>query len=238
MENIGTKNNQRIWAIKIVINWLLDLLFPKFCVICGEYGDFLCEKCLGKLPQEAKYISSRVLYKKKRAPKIFANHIQGVWYFWNYRDARVKKVIHSYKFGLLKSLADQMATLVGQFLKQAKKMTGAEAVLIPPDKGRKRMRGFDHIAEMVEEKLVSPSVRIFRVKKTFPQVAMQTKNERWKNLKDVFSAEVSGKISPQAPIILIDDIFTSGATATYVAKALARLGYKKIFLLVLAMQEF
>jgi len=91
---------------------------------------------------------------------------------------------------------------------------------------------------MVEEKLVSPSVRIFRVKKTFPQVAMQTKNERWKNLKDVFSAEVSGKISPQAPIILIDDIFTSGATATYVAKALSRLGYKKIFLLVLAMQEF
>lgn len=222
----------------MILCWLLDLLFPKFCVICGEYGDFLCEKCLGKLPKEAKYISSITLYKKKRVPKIFTNHIQGVWYFWDYREARVKKVIHSYKFELLKSLAEQMATPVGQFLKQAKKITGAEAVLIPPDRGRKRMRGFDHIAEIVEEKLVSPSVRIFRVKKTFPQVAMQTKNERWKNLQDVFSAEILSKVSPRTPIILIDDILTSGATATYAAKALSRLGYKKIFLFVLALQEF
>ncbi len=224
--------------IGVISNFFLDLLFPKFCVLCGNYGDYLCGKCLGQLPQEAKYISSNVLYKKKRVPKIFANHIKGVWYFWDYCDVRVKKVIHSYKFSLLKSLGEQISAPVNHFLAQAEKMTKARVALIPPDNGRKRQRGFDHIAGIVDQKLVSPSVRIFRVKKTFPQVAMQTKSERWQNLKDVFSAEVSHSFSSKTPIILVDDILTSGATATFAAKTLTRLGYRNIFLLVLAMQEF
>ncbi len=68
---------------------------------------------------------------------------------------------------------------------------------------------------------------IFKNKKTKPQVGLKRK-ERLKNLKGVFSP-ITKDLTKFENVVLIDDVFTTGATIREAAKVLKKAGVKKVW---------
>lgn len=216
---------------------LIELIFPCRCVLCQRSGGWLCQFCLAKLGTKPKFISSKVLYRHRQVPKRFFPAIAGVWYFWDYGEPAVKKIIQSYKFGQIKDLSLVFKQMLGDFFKD---FSGVEVVALPPDKKRLRMRGFDHIKEMVPPKLLSKKIYLTRIKSTPTQSLTSGFRERWQNVKGIFQARGQGGRGPSTSlrttrsrvVFLVDDILTTGATAASAAEAL-RPYTKKIYLIVL-----
>ena len=73
---------------------------------------------------------------------------------------------------------------------------------------------------------------LFRIKKTKSQGHLTVK-QRQKNVLNAFTVKNSDKIKGKN-ILLIDDVFTSGATLNECAKVLKKVGVKKIYILTFA----
>lgn len=87
-----------------------------------------------------------------------------------------------------------------------------------------------YLAKRLDKKIVKDKVK--RIKYTMPQTELK-RDERIKNVDGAFLAkdgpDLEGKI-----ILLIDDVFTTGATLHECAKALKNAGAKKVVAFALA----
>ncbi|MGH7582838.1 MAG: ComF family protein [Gemmatimonadales bacterium] len=130
-------------------------------------------------------------------------------------DAGVRMLVHHFKYQgwqrLAASFALRMAPLV-----QA--IDPADLVPIPLSRRRRRQRGYNQAEELAVEigRLVDYPVRparLRRLRDTPTQTAL-TAEERQANLAAAFAA------AGERPAILIDDVFTTGATLVSAATAL------------------
>lgn len=117
------------------------------------------------------------------------------------------------------------------------KMPEVDLVLpVPLHKKRLRHRGFNqsallarHVAKRISIPLITDC--LVRVKDTVPQVGLHAK-ERKKNIKNAF--EVRNKCIEAKRLMLIDDVFTTGATVRECSKVLKKAGAKDIYVVTLA----
>lgn len=114
-----------------------------------------------------------------------------------------------------------------------------EIIPIPLHKSRKRKRGYNQaeiIAKCLSEKtgvsLVSDA--LFRVKKTTAQKKLD-RQERMGNLRDAFA--LSERWKPVANVLLIDDIYTTGATVEQAAKILKKAGAQNVYFLTISIGQ-
>lgn len=112
-------------------------------------------------------------------------------------------------------------------------------VPIPADPKRVRVRGFDHtqfLARLVQRVLVpwaemSPVLQ--KTKKTFSNARLPADARRQLNIQGAFSC-----MQPiTKPVLLIDDIFTTGATLEEGIRALRVAGCPRVFVLTFARSE-
>jgi len=111
---------------------------------------------------------------------------------------------------------------------------------IPLHPVRLRERGFNQsqlIAEILKEDHGLPVITdgLIRLRPTEPQSFLGQK-ERWTNLEGAFTIKCSFNINSNS-ILLIDDLLTTGATASAAAKVLKDAGAKKVGLLVVALAK-
>jgi len=119
-------------------------------------------------------------------------------------------------------------------------LSAAVLVPVPLHPRRQRKRGYNQAALLAQalSKLASkeavsevtrPQVKplLRRVKNTESQTRYD-KQTRLKNLKEAFALEKRAKVSPEARYIIIDDVFTTGATLNSCAKVLRRAGARHI----------
>ena len=112
-----------------------------------------------------------------------------------------------------------------------------EAVVIPVPLAfeRTRQRGFNqshHIARAFASATGRPLVldRLLRVRHTAPQQTLALK-ERRRNIRGAFAVE--GRFSEQ-PILVVDDVMTSGSTLDEIARVLKKAGASQVHNLVVA----
>jgi ComF family protein len=108
---------------------------------------------------------------------------------------------------------------------------------VPLCKSRLRERGYNQselLANEVAQYLNLPVLTnvLLRVKKTTPQKKM-TPTERIENLKNAFAVENTNLITGK-DILLIDDVYTTGATTGECARVLREAGAKQIKILTVA----
>jgi len=107
---------------------------------------------------------------------------------------------------------------------------------VPLHRSRLRERGFNQsllLARYVAEGFNLPVLSgVQRVKSTLPQVGLSHK-EREKNLKNAFCVVRSHDLVDKE-ILIIDDVFTSGATVESLAKTLLKAGSKRVMVLTCA----
>lgn len=227
------------------LDWLLDMIFPKYCLGCGQEGSFLCQDCFKNIPLNNSVLcplcgqrspSGRICehcLRKKSDP------LSGLLAASDWENELLRQIIYAYKYNFVAELALPLSELMRQFLSshlihfEHKKL-----ILVPVPLHQRRLawRGFNQ-AELLAENIASAfGLELFlglkRKKFTPPQVEIVSPEQRETNMKNAFN--VSGRLSKENIYILIDDVCTTASTLRECARELKSAGAKDIWGFVLA----
>ncbi len=200
---------------------LLDIIAPHYCFNCPETGQILCSSC-----------KNYILKVLKTHQKMESSNIKYFDFIYSYdnQEPVIKKLIYQYKLG---SIIDTALILADFLLELIPK--GPKYVIIPLPTAQKHIksRGFDHnlaIAQVLADKTNWPIIAQITNRAQKAQKDLSA-TERRANVQDAFN--FIGKLDPSQHYLLVDDIFTTGASVKACAKELMKAGAKKISLAVL-----
>lgn len=203
----------------------------RLCADCAEKlpttGDHVCLVCGAPIDNEADYCircqNTESVYKLNRSPLAY----EGI----------AKDLIHMLKFGGKKYIVGTLGAMMSDtFIKN--RMDGEIIVFVPMSDSEYKRRGFNQaelLANEVGKRLNIPVLPALRkIKETSAQKELGGK-ERRENLKGAFICvfdEIKGR-----KILLIDDVFTTGATANECASVLLRAKAKEVSVLTAAVTK-
>lgn len=229
--------------LKKLMNIILDLFFPPRCAICNKVGYFVCPRCDSKIIEAKEFrcpFCGSLSKKGRLCPRCRRkNQLTGVIFCGYFKDENLRKIIIEYKYHGIFSLADYLAELLAKRYRQS----GVKVDLIVPvprDKKRFRERGYDQTALLAKKLAKSLGVNyaeiLRKTRKTQSQVGLR-RQERIMNLKGAFSLDLPSEEKlnlKNKTILVIDDVFTTGATLNECAQVLRTIGPKAIWGLVIA----
>ena len=148
----------------------------------------------------------------------------------------MKEAIHKFKFNCKKGLSGPLGQLMVEHLKGSDiPARNIDIVIpIPLSKQRERERGYNqskYLAEIISRafSITLDDGSLRKIKDAKPQFEL-ARQERFSKIKGVFSsALLQGKI-----VLLVDDIFTTGATVAEASLALKEAGAKCVYAVTLA----
>lgn len=204
------------------------MIYPKVCGICGKgKNTYLCKKCENRLKAIA------IFGKDEYLDKNFENH----YYIFKYDDI-IRKLIIDYKFNEKAYIYRSFANFLNKNKEIYSKLYFYDIIMpVPISKKRKKTRGYNQsnllakgIAEIYSLKLESKILI-----KCIDNIAQSTldKNGRGENVIGAYKVKDALKIIDKK-ILLIDDIFTTGATVDECSKMLKLYGAEKIDILTIA----
>jgi len=224
-------------------------LYPLDCTcdVCGEelvantrYR--LCSDCMEKLPfakghrclccgvplaDESDYCNrcqyERGAFVKNRSPLVY--------------EGETKKMIYSLKFAKKKYLAETLGALMADEFLDCD-MKADIIVFVPMTESEQKKRGFNQselLANEVGKRLNIPVLpALVKIKDTKAQKELQGK-DRASNLEGAFAC-VFEQVKNRT-ILLVDDIFTTGATANECAKTLLKAKAREVNVLTAAVAK-
>jgi ComF family protein len=240
-------------AARKAVCGLLDLLFPDDCRVCGDRLHEVsripvCSRCLLKpelFHTEFYCVTCRTPF-LNRSPldesgrcafcRLDLNGFDQVYTFGAYEGV-LRKLIHLFKFEGVRTLQRPLGSLLAQAL--PRESTFDAIVPMPLHWRRRWHRGFnqsDLLAREIARKWHVPVRALVRRKKaTAPQAGL-TSAQRRKNVEGAF--EVKNRTDVKGlRLLLIDDVLTTGATASACARALKRAGASQVTFLALARRD-
>lgn len=207
-----------------IINFTLDTIFPKYCVICEKEGEYLCLSCLAKTVSPFSSLDHNIIAAG------------------SYQNYYLKEIIHHLKYQFIKELAAPLANLIIKSLElkfNKDFFNNQNIIIIPvPLHPRKlRQRGFNQ-AELIANLIginfnLETKLALKKIRSTKPQMTIEEKNERLENLKNAFVCGDKNSVAGKT-IFLIDDVMTTGATLEECNRVLKQAGAKKIWKIVAA----
>lgn len=229
-------------TIAALREWLLDLVFPKQCLGCGQEGLFLCSACrVGLVPSSpscpvcGRRTSTGILC----GPCAGRTSLRRFLAPYSYRDPLARKLIHTYKYGGVRELAGLFSDEIAAFLDSYAIRPVGPGVLVPVPlhPSRERERGFNQaqlLAAGIGERLgVSVADALHRTRATEPQVELDSHAKRRANVAGAFGVADVEAIRGKT-VVLVDDVSTSGATLTEAAKVLRAADCRTVWAIVIA----
>lgn len=214
-----------IFGLDRAKKFILNIIFPIECLGCGKEEEWLCGGCFEKIMPNTRVIHGKNLDK--------------VITLFSYDNEVIKKLIHGLKYRFMEDLALPLGALLSKELKKMEGQIGKPDFIAPIPLHKKRLleRGFNQ-AELLALKIsecfgwpVEKNV-IMRSRLTASQVDLDEAGRK-ENMKDAFSVTDLAKVLNQK-IILIDDVFTTGATMEECARVLKNVGAREVLGLALA----
>lgn len=206
---------------------VLDYVYPKICGICGKIifsNSYTCANCLSILK----------CYKER----VIINSSMNFDYMLNLYEYKgiIKKQICKFKFHEGKYLAKTFSELITDKITKFN-LEFDYIIPVPISFKRYMERGYNQCEEIA--KCISKRIH----KKTLKNVLIKIKdnkrqsnlkiNERKNNVLGVYEVIHPEKIKNK-DILLIDDIYTTGATINECTKILKFFGAKKILVITIA----
>jgi competence protein ComFC len=210
--------------------WLIDLVLPRRCVACGRSADALCATCRARLrslsppwcnrcgaptawPVERcrECAGRRLSFASARAAVIYAGPARAVVRAWKEHGLR------------------RLAPLAAEIVFERVDLPAADVITyIPPDAGRQLRRGA-HPAELLARELAARwgipcSALLGRATTASRQTGLRYADRR-RNVRGAFVRLGDGL--PRR-ILLVDDVYTTGATASAAGTALRAGGAERV----------
>jgi ComF family protein len=209
---------------------LLDLILPVRCVVCDAAGEQLCRACRDALPRLGPPLCDRcgapTAWPVARCRECsgrrlaFASARAAVAY-----DERVRRLVRSWKERGLRTLAAAAADALADALPRPP--TAMTLTFVPPDRARDLERGHqpaERLARELGERWSIPAHPLLRRTRPVPRQRGLSLPDRRRNVTGAFAP---ARESPSR-VVLVDDVYTSGSTASAAASALRKAGARRV----------
>lgn len=210
-----------------VLKLILDLIYPPKCLLCdcvlASNQLDLCPKC--RVDQPLCPIS------KNKLP--FVDSWLSLWYY----EDNAKESLRRYKFRGKRCYAPGYGRLLAMKIQQ--EMDGKYDLItwIPVSKRRRFKRGYDQVqllAQAVGSELgCVPIPCLHKIRDNPPQSGISGHAQRRANVLGAYEAVVPEQFSGKR-ILLLDDIITTGSTASECAKVLLTAGASEVHVAAVA----
>ena len=226
-----------------MINKFLNILFPTSCKICKKpstshrtapicsecweealpYKGPACLKC--GVPIASEFASTCGGCLKDEPP---FDHARS----FGLHSSTLKEAVNLLKFHGIKRLSKPLSEKINGM-----DLPNVDLLMpVPLHEKRMRQREFNQsalIGKHVAKHLGVPIIvnSLLRKRDTIPQVGLSAK-ERRKNIRNAFSVNKTGLIKGKR-VMLVDDVFTTGATVRECSKVLKRAGADGVFVITL-----
>jgi len=241
---------------------LFTTLFPSDCRLCGAPLTNIsrlpvCEECLSALRPIAggvcstcgerlisPYASSSAdgealcgLCRRAQPPFVKAAA------YGSY-EGGLRELIHLLKYNSVRPAANLLGRMLAEAVSHLEPALGDQALAVVPvplHKTKLRQRGFNQ-SELIARaalKLLTPRGRFHlapavleRRRETQSQIGL-SRHQRRQNMRGAFAVTQPDNIKNK-PVLLVDDVFTTGTTASECARVLRRAGASKVFVATVA----
>ncbi len=231
--------------IKRAAELATDILFPRICPICGDVvpigeGD-VCPECVHKLTYVEEPLCMRCgkpvdegetycpdcsrmdhVYDRGRAALIY--------------DEYMSKSLYGFKYNGKREFASFYSRVIKECLEDTIRSWNADAIIpVPVHKSRLKKRGYNQAALIAHQMSKWLKIPVCENVVTRSQATGALKNlsavERQNNLKKAFNINPNSVKLNSA--LIVDDIYTTGATVDAVATCLKWAGVKRVFFICL-----
>jgi len=241
-------------SISHFFNDVVNFIFSANCRICNKplsslKEKYICKECFSKIdfiiPPYCDKCGKVLLESFSEIEKPLCTECQTIKrYFYKARvvgvyEGTLRESIHIFKFEKKISMHKPLGDLLVNYLKTHQKELIEETdfiIPVPLHRKRLRARGFNQaqiLCMYIGKYFNLPlNLDLKRIKFTTPQVNLR-REERLQNIKGAFEVKKpSGVVDKN--LLLVDDVFTTGATVNECSKVLIKAGAKKVFVLTLA----
>ena len=229
---------------------LFDFLFPPICPHCGTHvqqqGDW-CDACI----EEVLHV--------RQVPSKLLSSLDSAWILADYRGG-IKSMIYDVKFNEKKEQSKGAAPFLASYNFYMKynefnivnsncKTVYDYIVPVPSSETKKKKRGYNqvdlffkkwaYLLEKIDNRYFKWLDCIYKFDTSNDMWAL-TNKERHQNIDDAFviKAEFKDIVVSQKRILIVDDIYTTGATIEAVAKVLKSYNPSRVDGLTLASGSF
>ncbi len=197
-----------------------DLFFPPKCVFCEKLIEkgLICPDCERTLPYNLKPFRGVEFAENCTAPLKY--------------EGRVRESILRFKFGKRQSYSAQYAAMIAEALKRDRMENFDGICWVPVHVLRRLKRGYDQ-AELIARELAGitgkPCVRyLVKTRNTGRQSRIKGAAARRANVTGAYRAVHKRELRSKR-LLLVDDIITTGATASECAKTLLAAGADRVY---------
>lgn len=232
--------------IKRTTNLMIDLVLPQECLGCGLSTTWLCPTCYQSLSVNDFFpclVCRRPTWQGQTHQECRRQTaVAGLW-LASFRSQLLMDLVHSFKYENLKQLAKPLAELLQAKIQHSplgcSLMLNSKTIImpVPLHPVKEWWRGYNQ-AELLARELAQTwpcqlnTEAVHRVKETISQTDLPRK-KRFKNVAGAFAVS-DPRVLKKKTVILVDDVITTSATISELARVIKAAGSREVYALVLA----
>lgn len=235
-----------------IFNKILNLFFPPACGICGKSNnDWICSKCFKSIEDKVKVniiktasyaeienIGDKQEIKKELSENYKDNvYVSEIMYLFKY-EGKIREMIIDYKFNEKSYIYITFVKILLKSKKMLENIKNYDTIIpVPISEKRYKKRGYNQSYLLAKEICKYANLNLeenclYKIKDNVEQSSLSG-FERQENIKGAYELK-NMQILNNKKILLLDDVYTTGATVNECARILSKAKPRKIGVFILA----